>query len=76
MFGFQGSTESQYGQGNGEIIATALLFEVGRCQVDGNTAQMGILVATVLDGRPYPLSTLFDRRVGKPYNVILASPTK
>ena len=37
---------------------------------------MGELVTTVLDGGSYPLSTFFNRHVGKANNVVFAPPTK
>ena len=58
-----------------QIITVALLFEVGRGQVDGYTAHGRELEAAVADGGPHPLPTFLDGGVRQTHHVVfLAHP--
>ncbi len=58
-----------------QIITVALLFEVGRGQVDGYTAHGRELEAAVADSGPHPLPTFLDGGVRQTHHVVfLAHP--
>ena len=62
----ENSHGGQDAQCHGQVKPGTLLFDAGRCQIDGD-AIVGELVTGIADGGLDALFALLDRRLGQPH---------